>query len=103
MSIENTTFKDILFDAMKNEGFDITKIPETGNKMWLAFSKALKLFLNQNVTVVIDPNQLVANLNQPEDPVSQSSLQAGTDPVLQVNGEIRTPNVNGMELKGKLI
>jgi len=86
---------------MKDEGFDITQIPETGDKMWPAFSKALKEVMNNHVTVVIDKNQVIANMNQ-DDPVSETSLQAGTDPVLQVRGETRTPNVDGDELTGKL-
>ena len=86
---------------MKAEGFDITQIPETGDKMWPAFSKALKEVMNNHVTVVIDQNQLIANMNQ-DDPISETILQAGTDPVLQVRGEIRTPNVDGDELTGKL-
>jgi len=101
MSIEDTTFQNILYDKMKDEGFDITQIPETGDKMWPAFSKALKEVMNNHVTVVIDQNQLIANMNQ-DDPISETSLQAGTDPVLQVRGEIRTPNVDGDELTGKL-
>lgn len=101
MSFDSTTFKNIFFDKMEANGFDTDKIPEIGNKMWTAFSEAMEKFLKQNVTVVIDPNQIIANMNQ-DDPVSETSLQAGTDPVLQVRGEIRTPNVDGDELTGKL-